>query len=130
MTSFGPTLRRWRNVPPPSPPAPSPPTCVHNLLDVVIHLRQQAMPSRLATRGQNCWESNYWLADVNYLHCARAALSCDRPTDAIQLASIWCFQKERESRKAQMSGGSLLESLNGEVQQVLYKASTMLGDTD
>ena len=29
-----------------------------------------------------------------------------------------------------MSGGSLLESLNGEVQQVLYKASTMLGDTD
>ena len=106
------------------------PQSVGALLDVVIHLRQQAMPPRLATRGQNCWESNFWLADINYLHCARAALSCGRPTDAILLASIWCFQKERESGKAQMSSESLLERLDGEVQQVLYKASTMLGDTD
>ena len=106
------------------------PQSVGALLDVVIHLRQQAMPPRLATRGQNCWESNFWLADINYLHCARAALSCGRPTDAILLASIWFFQKERESRKAQMSSESLLERLDGEVQQVLYKASTMLGDTD
>ena len=106
------------------------PQSVGALLDVVTHLRQQPMPPRLATRGQNCWESNFWLADINYLHCARAALSCGRPTDALQLASIWCYQKEREFRKPQLSNGSLLESLDGEVQQVLYKASSMLGDTD
>ena len=106
------------------------PQTVSALVDVVTHLRQQPMPPRLVLRGQNCWENNFWLADVNYLHCARAALSCKKPTVAVQLASIWCYQKERESRKAHLSSESLLESLNGEVQQVLYKASLMLGDID
>ena len=107
------------------------PQSVAALLDVVTHLRQQPLPPHLALRGQNCWENNFWLADINYLHCAKAALSCRRPTDAIQLASVWCYKKERESRRPQYSSESLLERLlNGDVQQVLCKASSMLGDTD
>lgn len=106
------------------------------VLEVVTHLRAQPLPPHLA-RENNCWENNFWLANINYLHCARAALSCGAPAEALLLASVWCFQREREATTAAPLGrsGSLLErvgvSEEGEaVQAVIHTASLLLGDRD
>ena len=106
------------------------------VLEVVTHLRAQPLPPHLA-RENNCWENNFWLANLNYLHCARAALTCGAPAAALLLASVWCFQREREATTAAPlgRGGSLLErvgvSEEGEaVQAVIHTASLLLGDRD
>ena len=50
------------------------------------HLRQQDLPGQ---QGENVWARNYWLAGLNYLHVARAALDCSAYLSAIVYADIW-----------------------------------------
>ena len=46
---------------------------VASLLSVVTYMREQPLPHHLkaSAREQNCWEQNFWLANINYLHCAQ-----------------------------------------------------------
>ena len=43
----------------------------------------------IATQGEDVWARNYWLADLNYLHVARAALDCSAYLSAVVYADIW-----------------------------------------
>ena len=122
--------------PPPGPWAAHRPESVAALLGVVTHLREQPLPPHLkkSAREQNCWENNFWVANLDYLQCAEAALTCGAAFSAWQLASVWCYQQEGEGGVAG-EGGSLLESLargrQGEaVQGVLRRAALLLGDLD
>jgi ataxia telangiectasia mutated family protein len=108
----------------PGPWAHERPQSVGSVLAVVTHLRQQPLAPHLkaSAREQNCWENNFWLANINYLHCARAALSCGQAFSACQLGAVWCYQRERESAGSSAEGEA--------IRNVLHTAALMLGDRD
>jgi len=112
------------------------------MLSVVSYLREQPLPDQLKSnlREENCWENNFWLASLNYLHCAQAALSCGAFFSAIQMCNIWCFERGLQMKSGKNEDhleGNLLEDIavkfdrEGEVvQDILYQASLNLGDKD
>ncbi|XP_062594895.1 serine-protein kinase ATM-like [Saccostrea cucullata] len=95
------------------------------------------------------WDNNYWL-DINYLHIAKAALSCSAHFSAVFYAEIWCNYQRIKQEEALKKSSSLsevvsqsftqdsqvdsLSSVSGEVtlnvQDLLLEAYRQIGDPD
>jgi len=112
------------------------------MLSVVSYLRETPLPDHLKSnlREDNCWENNFWLASLNYLHCAQTALSCGAYFSAIQMCNIWCHEKGFQLKSGGNEDhleGNILETIavkferEGEtVQDILYQAALNLGAKD
>ena len=103
------------------------------MLSAVLYTRQIAL-------SNNCWEQNFKITNINYLHCATAALYCGEHFSALLMCQIWCL-KEGISIKFGTNkndfGESLLErisSLSGcearKVLDIIFTASREIGDSE
>eukprot|EP00092_Neocalanus_flemingeri_P036466 GFUD01039708.1.p1 GENE.GFUD01039708.1~~GFUD01039708.1.p1 ORF type:complete len:2472 (+),score=743.58 GFUD01039708.1:84-7418(+) len=112
------------------------------MLSVVSYLREQLLPDHLKSnlREENCWENNFWLASLNYLHCAQASLSCGAYFSAIQMCNIWCYERSFQMKSGKTEDhleGNLIEDIAVQferegkvVQDIIYQANLNLGDKD
>ena len=88
----------------------------------------------------NCWKENFKLTNINYLHCATAALHCGEHFSALIMCQIWCLKegiRNRFGTNKNDFGESLLERIASlrvsearKVQDIIFKSSREIGDTD
>ena len=106
---------------------------VRVMLSAVLHLRQDSQLN-------NSWRENFKISNINYLHCATAALSCGQHFSALLMCQLWCLKEAINcsfGTKKHDFEESLLEriaSLRGaearKVQKIIFTASRQIGDTD
>ncbi|XP_062590469.1 serine-protein kinase ATM-like isoform X2 [Saccostrea cucullata] len=121
---------------------------VRTMLRVVHYLRQQPR-NQHGRSSLTVWDNNYWL-DINYLHIAKAALSCSAHFSTVFYAEIWCNYQRIKQEEALKKSSSLsevvsqsftqdsqvdsLSSVSGEVtlnvQDLLLEAYRQIGDPD
>ena len=104
---------------------------VRVMLAVVQHLRTRG------ESGNNCWQNNFLISNINYAHCASAALSCGDHLAALALASVWVYSQTRSGSLESSFTGSLMEDIvargdrEGErVLEIMFAASQNIGDKD
>ena len=103
------------------------------LLSVIEFLRLRGEP------GNNSWKNNFLLSNINYSHCASAALSCNQYFSVITYCNIWCFNAgltDNFGLGDEVFTGNLLEVVTNEsrdgkkVLDMMFNASRSIGDKD
>ena len=111
------------------------PESVRVMLSAVLHLRQDSQLN-------NAWRENFKICNINYLHCASAALDCGQHFSALLMCQLWCLQqgincsfgtkKEdfEESLLERIASLSMRGSEARKVQKIIFTASREIGDSD
>ena len=114
------------------PTIPEPPSHLNKknvcaLLNVVSYLRRQPLPPHLAPTANNnkarpAWEENFWIADLNYLHVAKAALTCSAYLSALLYSEIWWGEESLH--------GSSNQRQQAELKSIMLAASLRIGNME
>ena len=103
------------------------------MLSAVLHIRQ-------VTLSDNCWQENFKITNINYLHCATAAFYCGEHFSALLMCQIWCLKEgitNSFGTDKNDFGESLLERIACQrgpearkIQEIMFSASREIGDSD
>ena len=89
--------------------------------------------------GNNSWKNNFLLSNINYCHCASAALSCGQSFSVLTYCNIWCFNEGLTNSFGvddEVFAGNLLEFVTCDNQDgkkvldMMFRASQCIGDKD